>query len=244
MSPTHTLWKEQVVHPGVRHTFGLLVALALTLVAFEWRSDAAPSAQAATEWGLPIEEEAYPPVVLPPKQQKADPEPPGKKNAGGVPTVITDDPTPEPTNDKDTEASTEPQPTVDLAALLPPDTAGPGYVPPDFTPFPEVMPHFVTCTELEPEQRDECTRKLAQATIERRFRLPNGVRDNVRTTVTFEVGSDGTIGRIVCAPRVPAAVEREIARVIHSMPEFIPGSQGGRPVGVYFQIPLHIRVMP
>jgi hypothetical protein len=59
--------------------------------------------------------------------------------------------------------------------------------------------------------------------------------------VTFEIDAEGHIGKVICAPKVAEEVRAEIERAIRSMPTFVPGSQGGRPVTVYYQLPLSLR---
>jgi len=73
--------------------------------------------------------------------------------------------------------------------------------------------------------------------------VPDGLRREVRTTVTFEIDAKGRIGKVYCAPKVGPEIEREVERVVRALPEFVPGSQGGFPVGVYYQFRLNVRTL-
>jgi protein TonB len=93
------------------------------------------------------------------------------------------------------------------------------------------------------EHVDECTEERIGRHLERRFRVPSGIRGKVRTTITFEIDVEGSIGKLICTPRVEPAIEAEIERVIRSLPRFVPGNQGGHAVPVFYQIPLSVRTV-
>jgi hypothetical protein len=102
----------------------------------------------------------------------------------------------------------------------------------------EQRPHFREC--MSARDSDLCTEERIHRHLQRHLRTGPLVKGSLSTTVTFEVDAEGQVGRIHCAPKVPAEVEREIQRVLRTMPEFIPGSQGGMPVAVWYQIPLRL----
>ena len=60
-----------------------------------------------------------------------------------------------------------------------------------------------------------------------------------RSTVRFVVEADGSISDIKAIRSCSESVDKEIIRVIELMPKWIPGKQGGRPVRVYFTLPVH-----
>jgi len=238
-STTHP-WHATCRQSGRRFTFGLLTALSLTLVAFEWRSGDAPLKYEPWDPGDDGGAVAIlPPVViektLVPQQQK-------KVKRGGGPIVAGDpDPiAPDPLVDEpgtgEAEPGPEPVEPVDPGPVEPSGTSSPAH-----WNFVSIRPHFVDCMKRGMKYVDECTEERIGKHLERRFRVPPGIRGPVRTTITFEIDAQGRIGRLVCTPRVAPSIEAEIERVIRSLPEFVPGSQGGHAVPVYYQIPLSVR---
>ena len=235
--PWHTTCRQN----GRRFTFGLLAALSLTLVAFEWRGGEAPKHN--EPWD-PIEDSditaILPPVViektvLPQQKKKA------KRGGGPIVAGIPDPVAPDPVVVDPEPGALDPEPVavqpVDPGPVEPAGTPGPAH-----WNFVSIRPHFVDCMKRGMEHVDACTEERIGKHLERRFRIPPGVREPVRTTITFEIDEQGRIGKLVCTPRVAPAIEAEIERVIRSLPEFVPGSQGGHAVPVYYQIPLSVRV--
>jgi protein TonB len=98
------------------------------------------------------------------------------------------------------------------------------------------------CLKRSPGTLNACTEARIEQHLRRHFKVPPGVRDKVYTMVTFEIDKQGRIGRLACTPKPHAAVEREVERVMRMLPEFVPASQSGHPVAVYFRIPLSVQV--
>jgi protein TonB len=218
---------------------GVVTALSLTLVAFEWKT---PRTEIVI--GTSMESDDLPPEMLPIvilKKAEAPVSNPEKRSKSRIrfaepdPIVVVD---PAPGLDPGPGTSTEPDPQPDPRSLMPPE-------PVNYTPVMwnnvGVRPYFVDCLTRDPGNIEPCTEKRIEDHLQRHFRIPTSIRGHVRTTVTFEIDAQGTIGKIVCAPRVEEIVRIEIERVIRSMPRFVPGSQGGYPVPVYYQIPLSLR---
>lgn len=234
-------WHATSRQTGRRFTFGLLVALSLSLVAFEWRGGDAPLKY--DPWDPGEDDGAVtilPPVVI----QKTVAAPQQKKiKRGGGPIVagIPDPVAPDPVVDDPGTGLADPEPSTT-------DPVDPGPVDPAATPVPahwsfvSIRPHFVDCMKRGIEHVDACTEERIGKHLERRFRVPPGIRGPVRTTITFEIDVEGRIGKLVCTPRVAPSIEAEIERVIRSLPQFVPGNQGGNVVPVYYQIPLSVRM--
>ena len=239
MSTAKHSWRNSR-QPFDRLVLGAIVAFSFTLVAFEWRL---PSAQLVFVTGdlldddLPIE---FLPIVILPKHAASRPAPKERSKTRIVladpdPVVVVD-PTPDP--------GPGPGPIKDPAPIVPPNDLR-SNEPVDTTPRPwgsvGVNPYFMECLKRDPEHLVPCTEDRIADHLQRHFRIPNGVRGHVRTTVTFLIDTHGEITKIVCAPKVDAKVLAEIERTLLSMPQFVPGSQGGIPVPVYYQIPLSLR---
>lgn len=61
-------------------------------------------------------------------------------------------------------------------------------------------------------------------------------------TLRFVVQSDGSVGEVHIVQGIDAACDAEAVRVIKSLPRFIPGRQYGRPVPVWFTLPIRFQI--
>lgn len=233
-------WKTVYRQTTRRFTFGLLAALSLTLVAFEWRGGDAPPVR------IPLGDDGE---FDPPEE---------------LPRVIiierqTAPPAPKPRTRSNIIEIAEPEPITEVIDHVDPGPEGPELPEGPLTPATElnspetvetnmpmgwdmvgVRPYFMECLERSGKTRDACTESRIEKHLQRRFKVPPGIRGPLRTVITFEIDKQGRIGRLVCTPRVAKEVEAEVERVLRSLPEFVPGSQGGHPVAVYYRIPLSV----
>lgn len=62
--------------------------------------------------------------------------------------------------------------------------------------------------------------------------------------VKFVVESDGTVSNVEMLKGVPGGpgLDKEAMRVVKAMPKFKPGKQNGRPVRVYFNLPINFQL--
>lgn len=60
-------------------------------------------------------------------------------------------------------------------------------------------------------------------------------------TVRFAVMIDGSISRISIIKSPDKLLSEEAVRVIESMPKWIPGMQDGKPVNIYYHVPVIFR---
>lgn len=63
-----------------------------------------------------------------------------------------------------------------------------------------------------------------------------------RVLVRFTVGKDGAIRNARVTKGVHPSLDREALRVVNSMPHWIPGKQDGKPVAVFFSLPITFRL--
>jgi protein TonB len=56
--------------------------------------------------------------------------------------------------------------------------------------------------------------------------------------IRFVVTKTGTIGDVQVVRGVDPLLDEEAVRVVKSLPKFKPGMQGGRPVPVWFSVPI------
>jgi protein TonB len=67
--------------------------------------------------------------------------------------------------------------------------------------------------------------------------MENGIKG--RVTLKFVVNKSGDISDIQVLRGVDTSLDREAVRVVKSMPKWIPGKQNGKPVNVYFTLPVN-----
>ena len=70
--------------------------------------------------------------------------------------------------------------------------------------------------------------------------LEEGVQGTVM--LRFVVTSNGTVGDVQVLKSVDTYLDREAVRVIRELPKFSPGRQQGKPVNVWFQIPVRFHI--
>ncbi len=63
-----------------------------------------------------------------------------------------------------------------------------------------------------------------------------------RVVLQFVVEKDGQIGEVKVARSVDPELDAEALRVVKSMPNFIPGRQDGKPVAVWYTIPISFKL--
>ena len=73
---------------------------------------------------------------------------------------------------------------------------------------------------------------------------PSAAKNNVegRVILQFVVEKDGQIGEVKIVRSVDPELDAEAVRVIKTMPNFIPGRQDGKPVAVWYTIPISFKL--
>lgn len=204
---------------------GLVAALSLSLVAFEWRQSTVlitppSSTQIVEQW----EPENIPIVMAKPRELPApqiDKTLPPKPDPDPKPIFRDPAPNPEPFIDPDVTG------LFGYEEPLEDDT------PPAPTRYPSSNPEF-------PGGEQAMFRYL-----QRNLKYPEMAKDyNVqgRVFVEFIVDVDGTIRDLKIRRGIPGddlGCEEEAMRVIRSMPKWSPGMQGDRKVPVIYTLPIN-----
>jgi len=60
-----------------------------------------------------------------------------------------------------------------------------------------------------------------------------------RVIIRFCVNSTGSVDRVSVLKSVSPEIDTEAIRVVSSLPSFIPGRQGGKPVPVWYMVPVN-----
>ena len=68
----------------------------------------------------------------------------------------------------------------------------------------------------------------------------NGVQG--RVIVQFVVGKDGSISNVKVVKSVDPSLDKEAARVVSSMPKWVPGKQNGQAVNVKYTVPVTFKL--
>lgn len=68
----------------------------------------------------------------------------------------------------------------------------------------------------------------------------NGIQGTVY--VRFVVKKNGSVGEVQVTRGVDPLLDEEALRVVKSLPKFKPGIQGGRPVNVWFSVPIYFKL--
>ena len=73
---------------------------------------------------------------------------------------------------------------------------------------------------------------------------PSAAKNNIegRVILQFVVEKDGQIGEVKIVRSVDPELDAEAVRVIKTMPKFIPGRQDGKPVAVWYTIPISFKL--
>lgn len=68
----------------------------------------------------------------------------------------------------------------------------------------------------------------------------NGIQG--RVVVQFVVKKDGSIGQVKVVRKKDPDLDAEAVRIVKSLPKFKPGMKNGRPVNVWFTLPVVFKV--
>ncbi len=73
---------------------------------------------------------------------------------------------------------------------------------------------------------------------------PSAAKNNIegRVILQFVVEKDGQIGEVKIVRSVDPELDAEAVRVVKTMPNFIPGRQDGKPVAVWYTIPISFKL--
>ncbi|HLO69251.1 MAG TPA: TonB family protein [Flavipsychrobacter sp.] len=79
------------------------------------------------------------------------------------------------------------------------------------------------------------------AYLQKNLQYPSFAKENNiegRVTVQFVVNEDGSIGNAIIKKGIGGGCNEEAIRVVMNMPKWKPGMQNGRPVKVYYTLPI------
>lgn len=238
---------------GTFLTVGLVLSLSLTILAFSWTTYE-PQLNFSMD-DLTLEDEdikLIPRTATPPPSPPPPPPPPTvvlevendaaeAEDIEFVPIDIDEPVIPEP-----------PKPTVTTAPPPPPPPPPPTPMKDPETIFvtAEEMPRFPGCEEVrDMSDRKTCADQKMLEFIYKNINYPPMARENhVQGTVVirFYIDTDGSIKSPEILKDIGAGCGKEALRVVEKMnslpKKWAPGKQRGKPVKVYFNLPVRYRL--
>ncbi len=203
---------------------GLVVALGLTLLAFEWTAKQSKAESLGKVQSQDVEEEIIPIT----REEVKPPPPPPPPKVVEVLNIVEDDVEIEDELEiEDSEADDET--VIDVAPVVSTqeeeeeETAKVFFIVEDMPEFPGG----------EMALRKYIAKHVKYPVIAQE----NGVQGKVY--VTFVVGKDGSINNARIARGVDPSLDKEALRVVNGLPRWKPGKQRGKPVNVSYTVPIN-----
>ena len=211
-----------------RNTFfmiGLVVALGVTLLAFEWTSKQGKANSLGSVAAQEVEEEIIP---ITREQEIKPPPPPPPPKVVEVLNIVEDDVEIEDELEiEDSEADDET--VIDVAPVIVAEEEEEEDASEVFF-IVEDMPEF-------PGGEIALRKYIGSAVKYPVIAQENGIQGKVY--VTFVVGKDGKVYNASIARGVDPSLNKEALRVVNSLPRWKPGKQRGKAVNVSYTVPIN-----
>ncbi len=202
---------------------GLVVTLAIVLIAFEWTSTDVDASQFEMVEELEAEEEIMP--ITRQEEVKPPPPPPPPKVADVLNIVEDDVELDEELDIEDTEMEEDTE--IDFSDLAMEEEES------DDAPvffIVEDMPEF-------PGGEEALRKYIAQSVKYPVIAQENGIQG--RVYVSFVVNTKGKVTDVKIARGVDPNLDKEAIRVVQAMPAWKPGKQRGKAVKVSYTVPIN-----
>jgi len=204
---------------------GLVVALGVTLLAFEWTAKPTKADSLGSIQAQEVEEEIIP---ITREQEIKPPPPPPPPKVIEVLNIVDDDVEIEDELKIDDSEADE-ETVIDVAPVI---VAEEEEEEEDTEVFfiVEDMPEF-------PGGELALRKFIGNAIKYPVIAQENGIQGKVY--VTFVVGKDGSVTNASIARGVDPSLDKEALRVVNSLPKWKPGKQRGKPVNVSYTVPIN-----
>ncbi len=201
---------------------GMVVVLALVLIAFEWSTSDVDSGQFEMMDDLDAEEEIIP--ITRQEEVKPPPPPPPPKVTDVLNIVDDDVELDEELDIEDSEIDEDTEVEFDISLEEEESDDAPVFF------IVEDMPEF--------PGGDLALRKFIVESVKYpSIASENGIQG--RVYVQFVVGTDGKVSQVKVARGVDPNLDKEAVRVVQSMPKWKPGKQRGKSVKVSYTVPIN-----
>lgn len=212
---------------------GLVIALGITLLAFEWKTYEATVSDLGQLQMEEIEEEIIPIT----QQQTPPPPPPPPPPPQEILEIVEDDEEIENEvvvqdmeADMETEIFEQPEMEIEEEQIF---------------ISVEHMPTFSGCENESTEQaKQSCTYGKIMQYVSKNVDYPAMAKDagiEGRVFITFVIDAEGEVTDVELLRGVPGGelLDKEAVRVVQSMPDFNPGRQRGKAVSVRYNLPVN-----
>ncbi len=206
---------------------GLVLALGIVLVGFEWTSKPDKASSLGSLTAVAVEEEIIPIT----REMEVKPPPPPPPKVVEVLNIVDDDvKIDDELEIEDSEA--DDKTLIDVAPVVAAkeeeeeETAEVFFIVEDMPEFPGgemALRAFIGNAIKYPVIAQE-----------------NGIQGKVY--VTFVVGKDGSVSNAVIARGVDASLDKEALRVVNTLPKWKAGKQRGKPVNVSYTVPINFQL--
>ena len=236
-----------------RFLSGLVIALAISLTAFEWTTT-------KFDYKLPVckgclintnsDIEILPAIEIEKKVlSKPEPKPIIEPINPDILDIVPD--TPEKINAKDDNLTVN-KTQDDISHLFDIDpTKYGGEENPDLIveniPYTkvEIFAHYDACSMLSGEELQICSQLEISNRIKKLFRISNQLRDiggRQGAEMTFVIDEKGEIHSIKALQSTSKAITRDVTRAIKKLPKMNPAVQQGRAVSLQVKIPIVVNI--
>ncbi len=203
---------------------GLVIALGVVLLAFEWKTKPSKAESLGTLQSQAVEDE-FIPITREPEVKPPPPPPPAAVEILNI--VDNDVDIKDELKIEDSEA--DDNTIIDVAPVVVQKEEAEAEDQEVFF-IVEEMPEF---PGGELALRKWIASEINYPTIAQE----NGIQGKVY--VTFVVGKDGKVNNAVVARGVDPSLDKEALRVVNLMPKWKPGMQRGKPVNVSYTVPIN-----
>ena len=213
---------------GVFFEVGLTLALAILLLAFEWKSSSEEVSQFQTVAEEQIEEE-----IIPITQQmlKPPPPPPPAPKLTDLIDIVEDD------TQIDEELEIQDVDDTSENTDVPTDATDFGPYGDEDTGDTEV---FVVVEDMPSFPGGNVQKWIAKNVKYPVLAMENGIQGKV--FIQFVIERDGSITDVKVLRGVDASLDKEAVRVVKAMPKWKPGKQRGKPVRVSYTLPINFQL--
>jgi periplasmic protein TonB len=216
---------------------GMLIALSLVLMAFEWRSFSTRITELFMPEPLETVKEEIINYIPPPPMATPPPPPPSVVEQ----IEIVED---------DVEIEVDIVIDVESDIITEVDETGFGEVREAVTDevftIVEDMPRFRGCEKEKTAQAaDECFQRELYKFLSANLRYPAQAKAanlQGKVFVSFVVDKDGSVTDVKVLRGIGGGCDEEAVRVIKMLPKFTPGKQRGRPAKVMYQLPINFKL--
>lgn len=207
---------------------GLVLALGIMLVGFEWTSKPTKADSLGTVGAVEVEEEIIPVT----REQEVKPPPPPPPKVIEVLNILDDDVKIDDELQID-DSEADDKTLIDVAPVISAPKEEEEEATTEVFFIVEDMPEF-------PGGEAALRAYIANSIKYPVIAQENGVQGKVY--VTFVVGKDGSVSDAKIARGVDPSLDKEALRVVNTLPKWKPGKQRGKPVNVSYTVPINFQL--